>query len=156
MPGDAEEARPRLEVIREDLGDHRGLRFVEAHPRGIARPVGIHPQAVGDVRPWQQEPRLVLGQSPPAHPLGEQRPLVLGHRPPDLQEELVVGLRTHRPLHELHLTAVLLQLLDEDHLVDLPLRARRSGEGTTTTSSSLRRALSRRASSAGRPSVVPL
>ncbi len=122
MPRDAEEARPRLEVGREDLRDHRRLRLVKPHPCRVAGSVGIHPQTVGGVRPRQQKPRLVLGEPAPAHPLREQRPLVLGHGPSDLQKELVVGLRTHRPLHELHPAAALLELLDQDHLVDVVAR----------------------------------
>ena len=122
MPGYTEEGRPRLEVGREDLRDHSRLRLVEAHSGGIARPVGIHPQTVGGVRPRQQEPRLVLGKPPAAHPLGEQRPLVLGHRSPYLQKELVVRLGAHRPLHELHPAAALLELFDQNHLVDVVAR----------------------------------
>src|SRR5215216_3399827 len=156
VPGDTEEARSRLEVGREDLRDHRGLRLVETHPRRLAWSVGVDLKTVGGVRPRQQKPRFVLGQPSPAHPLREQRPLVLGHGSPYLQEQLVVRLGAHRSLHQLHPAASLLELLDEDHLVNLPLRARRSGESTTMISNSLKRALSRRASRAGRFSVVPL
>src|ERR671911_2071181 len=122
VPGDTEEARSRLEVGREDLRDRRGLRLVETHPGRIARSVGVDPKTVGGVRPGQQKPRFVLGQPSPAHPLGEQRPLVLGHRSADLQEQLVVRLGAHRSLHELHPAASLLELLDEDHLVNVVAR----------------------------------
>jgi hypothetical protein len=54
-----------------------------------------------------------------AHPLGDQRALVLGHRPADLQQQLVVRVITHRPVQELHLAAVGGQLLDQQHLMDV-------------------------------------
>jgi len=40
VPGDTEEARPLLEVGRENLRDHRGLRLVKGYPRRVAGPVG--------------------------------------------------------------------------------------------------------------------
>ena len=51
VPGDAKEARPLFEVDREDLRYHRGLRFVQPHPRGVTRSVRVHLVAVGHVRP---------------------------------------------------------------------------------------------------------
>jgi hypothetical protein len=62
------------------------------------------------------------------HPLGDQRPLVLGHRPADLQQQLVVRVLAHRPVQELHPAALPGQLLDQQHLADIiagqPVRRR--------------------------------
>jgi hypothetical protein len=45
--------------------------------------------------------------------------LVLGHRPADLQQQLVVRVIAHRPVQELHPAAVTGQLLDQQHLMDI-------------------------------------
>jgi hypothetical protein len=48
-----------------------------------------------------------------SHPFGDQGPLILGDRPADLEQELVVRVLGHRPVEELDAAAVLLQLLEE-------------------------------------------
>ena len=90
MPRNPKEARSFFKVHREDLSDHRGLRLIWPHSRRVAGPVGVDAVAVGDVCPRQEQPGFVLGKPTSAHPLREQRPLVLSHRSADLQEELVV------------------------------------------------------------------
>src|SRR3712207_4908133 len=84
--------------------------------------VGIGPETEGHSPPRQQLSGAQLGEPPAAHPLGDQRPFVLGHRSPYLQQELVVGILAHRPLHELYSAAALLQFLEEQHLVDVLAR----------------------------------
>ena len=54
-----------------------------------------------------------------AGPLGDQRPLVFSHRPADLQQQLVVGVVGQWAVGEFHPAAVPLQLLQQEHLVDV-------------------------------------
>ena len=63
-----------------------------------------------------------LRQAPAAHPLGDERSFVLGHRSPYLQQELVVGVLAHGPLQELYPTAATLQFFEEQYLVDVVAR----------------------------------
>jgi hypothetical protein len=44
------------------------------------------------------------------HPISNQRALVLGHSPPDLQEQLIMRILAHRTINKLNTTASLLQL----------------------------------------------
>jgi hypothetical protein len=73
--------------------------------------------AVGRVSPGEHQPGPELRLPAAAHALGDQRPLVFRHRPPDLQQELVVGILTHGAVEELHLAAVPLQFLQQQDLV---------------------------------------
>ena len=54
-----------------------------------------------------------------ARAFGDQRPLVLGDGTADLQEKLIMRLLGHWTIQKLHLTAVLLQFLDQQDLVDV-------------------------------------
>ena len=56
------------------------------------------------------------------HPFGDQGALILGDRPADLERELVVRVLGHRPVEELDAAAVLLQLLQQEHLMDIVSR----------------------------------
>ena len=51
-----------------------------------------------------------------------RRPLVLGDRPADLQEQLVLGVVGERPVGELDPAAVALEFLQEEDLVDVVAR----------------------------------
>jgi hypothetical protein len=106
----------------EQVAHHRRLRLVQPHPGRVARPLGVEPVAVGRPRPGQQGAGPQLAQAAAAHALGDQGPLVLGHGAADLQQQLVVRVAAHRPVEEHHLRPVLLQLLDQEHLVHVVAR----------------------------------
>ena len=79
----------------------------------------IHPEGVRRMSPRQQSPSLIFLEPPSAHPLGDQAPFILGHRPANLEEQLIVGILAHGPIHELNLASPLFELLHEQHLMDI-------------------------------------
>jgi hypothetical protein len=108
-----------LQVPGEHLGDDGRLGRILVDPRGVARPVGGHPVAVRGAGPGEHLAGLELALSASPHALGDQRSLILGDRPADLEQELVVRVLGHRPVEEHDATAMLLQLLEEEHLMDI-------------------------------------
>ena len=117
--GDAAQGRSLLQVPGEHLA-HDG-RLVLLHPQTL-RVTGTF--RIGPVTEWHPHPRqelpgAQLRQPPAAHPLGDEGPLVFGHRSPYLQQELVVRVLAHGPLQELYPTAASLQFFEEQHLVDV-------------------------------------
>ena len=84
------------------LDDHGGHRINLQRGRR-ARSFGVGAIAEGRPGPGQELPRADLRLAPPAHPLGDEGALVLGHRAADLQEELVMRALTHRTVDEQHL-----------------------------------------------------
>src|SRR6266536_277152 len=110
---------PRLQIPVEQLRDQHRLVRLDSHPGHLAGPLRVHPVAKRRPGPRQQragpQPRL----PPTTHPLGDQGALVLGHRPADLQQQLVVRILAHRSVQELHPAAVPSQLIDQQHLVDV-------------------------------------
>jgi len=79
----------------------------------------IHLVAEGRAGPGQQAPRPQVGQPSAPHPLGDEATLVLRDRAPDLQEELIVRIMGHGAIDEDHRAAVLLEFLDQEHLMDV-------------------------------------
>jgi hypothetical protein len=51
--------------------------------------------------------------------LGDQRPLVFGHGPADLKEQLILGVVGQRAIGELDLAPVTLEFLEEEDLMDV-------------------------------------
>ncbi len=156
QPGDASQGRPSLQVPSEHLAHDRRLVPFHSQTRRVARPFGIGAVAEGHPHPGQELPGAQLRQAPAAHPLCDERPLVLGHRSPYLQQELVVGV------------LALMGLSTNSTRQPRPcsssmsktwwtyLRASRSGAATRSTSNSAIAAASRRASSPGRFRLAPL
>jgi hypothetical protein len=110
---------PGFEVPVEQLRDQRRLPGVYPHRIGPAGPVRVQAVPERSRGPRQQRARPQLRLPTPAHPLGDQRPLVLRDRAADLQQQLVMRVGAHRPVQELHLAAMAGQLLDQQHLVDV-------------------------------------
>ena len=108
-----------FEVPVEQLRHQRRLPGLCPHRRRQAGPLGVQPVPERRRGPRQQRARPQLRLPPAAHPLGDQRPLVLRDRPADLQQQLVVRIGAHRPAQELHLAAAAGQLVDQQHLVDV-------------------------------------
>ena len=116
------EAVRLLRVPGEHLAHDGRLGFLDAHAGGIARTVRIDPVAEGRPRPRQHQPRLQLALTTAAHALGDQRALVLRDRASDLQQQLVVRVTAHGAVQEPHGTAVPLQLLQQQDLMDVVAR----------------------------------
>jgi hypothetical protein len=106
----------------EQVTDDGGFGFVQPHPSRVAGPLGIKPVAIGRPRPGQEGSGAQLAQTTPAHALGNQSALILGHGAADLQQELVVRVAAHGPVQEHDLRPVLLQLLDQKHLMHVVAR----------------------------------
>jgi len=119
LPSEPIQGCPRLQVPVEQLRDQHRLAGLCPDCGRITGPLGIQPVAERRAGPRQQRARPQLGLPPPAHPLGDQRALVLGDRAADLQQQLVVRIVAHRPVQELHLAAMAGQLVDQQHLVDV-------------------------------------
>jgi hypothetical protein len=117
--GEPVHGRLRLQVPVEQLRDQHRLGLLHPDPGRIPGPLGVQPVAEWRRGPGQQRACPQLGLPPAAHPLGDQRALILGDRPTDLQQQLIVGIVTHRPIQKLHLAAVPAQLVDEQHLMDV-------------------------------------
>ena len=113
------ERAPLVGEPAEQIGDQCGLGRIGADAGGVARAVGIGPVPVRRASPGQHLSGLQLVQPAAAGPLRDERALVLGHGPADLQEQLILRIVGQRPVGELDLTAVALQLLHQQHLVDV-------------------------------------
>ena len=118
-PGEPVDGGLGFEVPVEQLGDQRRLTGLCPHRIGPAGPLGVQPVPERRRGPRQQRARPQLGLPAPAHPLGDQRALVLRDRPADLQQKLIVRVGAHRPVQELDLAATAGQLVDQQHLMDV-------------------------------------
>jgi len=108
---------------RQDVGDHRGFDGSEPQTLGIAWALGGHDIAGGGHTPGPQLPTAPCGLPATAHAVAAEGAFILGHRPPDLAQELIRRLLTHGPVQELDLTAPLGECVDEE-----PLRHRVAGQ----------------------------
>jgi hypothetical protein len=115
--GDAVQALPGFEVGREDLSDCGRLASFHPHASGITGMVRMHTIARGRARPRQEQTRPLFHQPAPTHALGNQCPFVLGDRPADLQQELIVGVVAHGAVQKLDLTAAALKFFQQEHLM---------------------------------------
>jgi hypothetical protein len=113
------EGTPLVGVPPEQLRDRRGLGRVGARAGGIARAIRVDPVSVRRPGPRRHLTAPQLVEPAAARALGDERALVLGHRPADLQQQTVLRIVGERPVGELDLTAVALQLLREQDLVDV-------------------------------------
>ena len=119
-PGEPVHGGLRFEVPAGQLGNQHRLTGLHSHRIGPAGPLGVQPVPERRRGPRQQRARPQLRLPAAAHPLGDQRPLVLRDRPADLQQQqLVVRVGAHRPVQELHLAAAGGQLVDQQHLMDV-------------------------------------
>jgi hypothetical protein len=111
--------RLRLQIPVEQLRHQHRLGPLYPDPGHIPGPLGVQPVAERRRGPRQQRASPQLRLTAAAHPLGDQRALVLSHRPADLQQQLIVGILAHRPVQKLDLAAVPAQLVQQQHLVDI-------------------------------------
>jgi hypothetical protein len=111
------QGHPTGRIRGEQLLHNGGRDRVDPDRGGVTRPLGMQPVAVGCPRPRQQLPTAQPGLPPPPHPVSDQGPLVLGHRPADLGHQLLVRVVAERPITKHHPDATSLQLLQDHHLV---------------------------------------
>ena len=105
-----------LAVPREPLRHHGGFERVKADPTGVAGTRGLQDVARGGHTPRQEWSTAERGVPAPSPAIGTQGAFVLGHRPAPLQQELIVGILTHRTIQALDLTPPLGACLDEEPL----------------------------------------
>ena len=119
---DGAQRRSVCQVPCEDLLNHGSFCRIDLHAARVARAVRVDAVAIGHTGPGQQRATTQLGQPPPPHPLGNEGALVFGHRPTDLQQQLVVGVGRHGTVEELDHTAKALQFFQQQDLVDILAR----------------------------------
>src|SRR5437867_1347531 len=106
-----------IRIPGEDLRHYSGLDWVQAHPAGVTRALGIQQVAMGGPTPRQELPAAQLRLPAPPHPLRNQRPFVLCHRTPNVEQELIVGITTHGAVEKLYPTPALREFVEEEDLV---------------------------------------
>jgi hypothetical protein len=106
-------------VPRKNLGDHRGFDGIAPQTLGIAWALGVHDIAVGGHTPGPPLPAAPFGLAATSPPVGDQGAFILGHGPPDLEQELIVRILTHGPVQERDFTAPLGAFVDEEHLMHI-------------------------------------
>ena len=106
-------------VPRQDVGDHGGFDRIELQALGITGALGIHDRPIGGDAPGQQLPTAPRRLAATSHPVGDQGAFILGHGTPDLEQELIVRVLTHRPVQALDLTAPLGEFVNEEHLMHI-------------------------------------
>lgn len=74
---------------------------------------GSH-RAVGS---WQQRTGLEFALSAAAHPFGNECALILGYRPTDWEQQLIVRVLAHRPIQKHHFAAEARPFFEQQHLM---------------------------------------
>lgn len=111
-----------ISIPGEDLLHDRRLDRVEPHPAGIARAFYVQDIAIGRAGPGQQLPAAQPGLAAAPHALSDQVAFILRHGTPDLEQELVMRVITHRAIQKLDLAAALGEFVDQQHLMDIVAR----------------------------------
>ena len=115
--GDAVQGQAVFDVPGEDLAHHRCLMVRDPQPGRIAGPERVQAVAEGRRAPGQQAPGPQCGQPTASHAVGDDRPLVLGDRPTDLDDQRVLRIAAGWALQEHHLAAGVRQLFEQPDLV---------------------------------------
>ncbi len=115
---DLADGHPLVDQPAVEHPHHRGLVLVDLQVPRDAVPPGNVAVAVGALA---ADPLAGPGllQLAAAEPLGQDRPLVFGDGPLDLEQELVVRVVGDRPLDELDLARGLAELLQQEDLVGI-------------------------------------
>jgi hypothetical protein len=115
-------------VPGKHLADDARFRLLDAQARRIAGMCRITPVTIGGIDPGQELPGPQFDQSAAARAIGNQRPFILDHRAPNLEQQLVIGILADRVLQNDHGTPQLRQFLQEEHVMDKaprqPIRGR--------------------------------
>jgi len=108
-----------LQIEGKHLTYDSALRFIYLNSCWITGPVGIDPVPVGGSSPGQQNTGAVASLATTAHPLRDQRTLIFGHCAANLQDQLLVGVTAQGPVQKRDLATMLLELLQQHHLVHI-------------------------------------
>ena len=111
------ERPPLVGVPAEQVGHHRRVGRVGADAGRVPRAVRVGAIAERRPRPRQHLPAPQLVQPAAAGALGDERPLVLGDGPADVEQQLVLRVVGQRAIDELHPAPVPRQLLQQQDLV---------------------------------------
>jgi hypothetical protein len=103
----------------KDLSDNLGFDRFQAHPAGVTWPFRVEDVAIRRHRPGQQQATAQLGLPASPHPFGNEVALVLSNRAANVQQQLVVGVLTHRSFQKLNPAAHLLQVVHQQHLMNV-------------------------------------
>ena len=119
--GDARHTHRCLGLTRpgKNLRHARRLDRINTEAARVAGRLGIQEVALGSDRPRQEVAPTELGMPATSQAIGHERPCGLRHRPPQLQQKLIVRILTHRALQERHLTPPLGACIAQQHLLDI-------------------------------------
>ena len=119
--GDARQAHRCLGLMIPGKNRRHDCRLAQlnAEAARVAGMLGIEAGALGSDRPRQELATAECGMPATSHAVGNQGPFVLRHRPPNLEQKLIMRILTHRALQELHLTPSLGECIDQQHLMDI-------------------------------------
>ncbi|MCZ7568888.1 MAG: hypothetical protein M5U01_09925 [Ardenticatenaceae bacterium] len=108
----------RIGIPGKALGHHGCFDRVKAHAARIARSLRIEDVPVRGDAPRQELAAAQFRLPATAHALGNQAALIFGHRPTDLQQQLIVRVIRHRPLQKLDRAPHLIEFINNEHLMD--------------------------------------
>ena len=109
-----------VSIPGKDLLNHIGFDGVNTHPAGVTGSLGVQDVSIRSSRPRQQGSGSKFGLPSTPHSFGNQVALVLGHRPTDLQQELIMGIIIlHRAFQKLDVTTQVVQFFNQQNLMNI-------------------------------------
>jgi hypothetical protein len=108
-----------MAVAAKHLLDHRSFRRLYLDTRWIARPIRMHPIAIGWSGPGEQDTGPQFHLSPPSHAFRNQRTFIFCHGTAYLQQEVVMGVLADGPIEKVDLASRALELVQEHHVMDI-------------------------------------
>ena len=115
----ADERLMSLRVAATPLWDPRPGRRLKLDTRWIARPIRMHPLALGRGGPGTQGPRPPCHSTPPAPAFGHQRACIFGHGPAKVHQKGVMGVLAGGLIENMDLAARALELFQEPQLMHI-------------------------------------
>ena len=102
-----------MAVAAKHLLDHRPFRRLNLDTRGIARPIRMHPIAIGWDRPGKQDTGAQLHLPPPSHAFRHQRAFIFCHGATHWRQEVVMGIVAEGLIEKVDLASITLELFQE-------------------------------------------
>jgi hypothetical protein len=122
LHGEVHQRAARLAIQGKQFGNDGSLGRIKRDAARVARPVRVQARAVRRIGPRQQQAGAQLGEPAATHAFGNQRALVLGYSPADLQQQMVVGVVAHGSVQELGGAAKMSPFLQQHHLMHVVAR----------------------------------
>jgi hypothetical protein len=122
MPGQTCQTGPVIQIPRKHFPEDSRFGFIPLHPGRITRSVRVDAVPIGHLRPGQQGSGLQFPLTAPPHPFRNQRALIPGDRPADLQQQLIMRVAAHGPIQELDRAADVFEFLQQHHLMHVVAR----------------------------------